>query len=155
MKNGRQFVYLTDVVLGATGPSWFPVVSSDDTETNHHLLLILYPTKMDASKVLLTTHISLCFSSSTVTSQRPSSHGSSTSTGLHLALSTTTTMSHPMTPTFGHAHHGSLFPHFPSFHPHPGALGYPHGPAGESPFPYPSNAPGFRHELHITARHPP
>ncbi|KAJ7369362.1 hypothetical protein OS493_039614 [Desmophyllum pertusum] len=57
-------------------------------------------------------------SSSTATvSQRPSSHGSSTSTGLHLALSTTTTMSHPMTPTFGHAHHGGLFPHFPSFHP--------------------------------------
>lgn len=69
-------------------------------------------------------------SSSSATTQRPSSHGSSTSTSLHLALTTTTTMSHPMTPTFGHAHHGGLFPHFPSFHPHPGAIGYPHGPPG-------------------------
>lgn len=94
----------------------------------------------------------LYFRSSTVTSQRPSSHGSSTSTSLHLALSTTTTMSHPMTPTFGHAHHSSLFPHFPSFHPHPGALGYSHGPAGESPFPYPSNALGIQTQAphHLT-----
>ena len=82
------------------------------------------------------------FSSSTVTSQRPSSRSTSTSTSLHLALSSTaTTASHPMTPSFGHPHHSSLFPHFPSFHAHPGALGgYSHGPAGESPFPYPSNA---------------
>lgn len=110
---------------------------------------------MNDNQCLFTTRILLCFSSSAVTSQRPSSHGSNASTALHLALSTTTTMSHPMTPTFGHPHHGSLFPHFPSFHPHPGALGYPHGPAGESPFPYPSNAPGFRHGLHIAAHHPP
>ena len=93
---------------------------------------------------------------STVTTQRPSSHGStSASTSLHLALTTTTTTSHPMTPTFGHAHHGGLFPHFPSFHPHPGALGYHGPPPGESPFPYPSNAPGFRYVLHMTSYHPP
>ncbi|XP_068748275.1 autism susceptibility gene 2 protein homolog isoform X2 [Montipora capricornis] len=85
-------------------------------------------------------------SSSTATTQRPSSRCSSTSNSLHMALSTTTTISHPVTPTFGHTHRSSLFPHFPSFHPHPGTLGYPHGPAGESPFTYPS--PEFlRHEL--------
>ncbi|XP_015760343.1 PREDICTED: fibrosin-1-like protein isoform X4 [Acropora digitifera] len=70
-------------------------------------------------------------SSLTVSSQRPSSRCSSTSTNLHLALpTTTTTMSHPMTPTFGPSPQSSLFPHFPSFHPHPSALGYSHGPAG-------------------------